>query len=82
MSGPREMRLRPRRKLLFPDELRPGDRVLVECEVFESPDAYPPGAHTYVRPVGMWQAGDQELWTWTRRMTSHPEPYIIPTEAH
>lgn len=65
-------------ELVFPDDLKIGDRVLVECEVYDDPAAYPPGAHLYVRPPrdSMWNASDQCLWTWNRRMKSHPEPYV------
>jgi hypothetical protein len=63
---------------VFPDQLKPGDRVLVECEVYDEPDGYPQGAHVYVRPTGVWQegGGSANPWTWRRRPVSQSEPYV------
>lgn len=62
-----------------PDLLCVGDRVLVECEIVARVDpmggeprfvqvgGYPYRIdHVIARPVdrGVWQAGDQRLWTW------------------
>lgn len=80
MNWPQRLADRLHRALVdvaHPDELKVGDRVLIECEVYDDPDDYPPGSHVHARPVGAWNAGDQDVWTWTRRQKSRPDPWIV-----
>lgn len=65
----------PSPQLVHADELKPGDHVLVECEIFDDPEDYPEGAHVHARPLGLWFAGDQYVGTWKSRMDSHPDPW-------
>lgn len=64
-------------KLVFPDELRVGDRVLVEC-VVTNYYVYgdPKYRHVHAQPCRNWKAGDQKLWTYGWRQSNEDEPRI------
>jgi hypothetical protein len=57
-----------------PDELDPGDRILVECAVYLNEDDYPPGSHVHVRPISPWN-GDY-VWTWSSRHGANRHPWV------
>lgn len=68
--------LTPTPQLVHPHELKPGDRVLVECEVFDDPEDYPKSSHVHAQPTGLWHAGDQYVGTWKTSPQSQPDPWV------
>lgn len=62
--------------LVHADTLKPGDRVMVECEVFDDRDSYPSGAHVVARPAGGWNVGYDGVWCHRRTQKSRPNPWV------
>lgn len=64
------------------EDVRVGDRLQVEVEVYEVSDV-----HIFARPTDSmvpWNAGDQHLWTWATTQFHHrgrPVMFQRPTRA-
>lgn len=58
------------RRLVRPEEVRVGDRVLIEVEVVRVEPVIPGGGNNHIHArvprdaVHPWNLGDQVVWTW------------------